>query len=208
MSRKLPLPAGDKPLPLQFKVDGTGTLYYTALLRYAPLQMPRDATNQGIFVQRWFEPYDQPGKQSLQFAAGELVRVRARVATSQERNFVALEVPLPAGLEAVDTALATTRQQSLERGEEAQESEASASLDEQGWWDPFTYSEKRDDRVVYFSDHLPPGVHLVSFVARATTPGKFVLKPAHAAEMYAPEVFGRSESGEVRVVAQEPLAQK
>jgi len=108
----------------------------------------------------------------------------------------------------VDTSLATTRQAPLERGEEAQEGEESASLDEQAWWDPFNWSEKRDDRVVWFSDHLPPGVHTVSFVARATTPGRFVLQPAHAAEMYAPEVSGRSESGEVRVTAQQPLAQK
>ena len=209
-SRKLPLPEGDKQLPLEFKVDGTGTLYYTALLRYAPAQLPREPRNEGLFVQRWFEPYDQPGKQALEFGAGDLVRVRVRVATSQERNFVAVDIPLPAGLEAVDTALATTRQQKTEAGEEDQESEQTRAMDdsggEYGFWSPFDYEEKRDDRVVYFSDHLPPGVHVLSFVARATTPGRFVLKPAHAAEMYAPEVFGRSESGEVRVVAQEPLA--
>ena len=34
------------------------------------------------------------------------------------------------------------------------------------------------------------------------------LKPAHAGEMYAPEVFGRSEAGTVKIVAQEPLAQR
>ncbi|HEX9579326.1 MAG TPA: hypothetical protein VF993_16345, partial [Myxococcales bacterium] len=76
------------------------------------------------------------------------------------------------------------------------------------FWSPFNYSEKRDDRVVYFADHLPPGVHLESFVARATTPGEFILRPAHAAEMYAPEVFGRSESGAITVVLTQPLAQK
>jgi uncharacterized protein YfaS (alpha-2-macroglobulin family) len=213
VAQKLPLPAGDKQLPLEFKVDGAGTLYYTALLRYAPAQLPRDARNEGIFVQRWLEPYGESGKQSLEFSAGDLVRVRARVATPQERNFVAVDIPLPAGLEAVDTSLATTRRQPVERGEEAQEGEETSSMDENpeaeweyGFWSPFTYSEKRDDRVVYFSDHLPPGVHTLSFVARATTPGRFLLKSAHASEMYAPEVFGRSEAVEIRVVAQEPLA--
>ncbi len=138
---------------------------------------------------------------------------------------MAVEVPLPAGFEAVDTALATTGKLPREKGEEEQESERTSSLDENvpepggggtpdrdvwtdAFWSPFNYSEKRDDRVVFFADHLPPGVHLESFVARATTPGKFILKPAHAAEMYAPEVFGRSESGMIDVVLAQPLAQR
>jgi len=229
VSKKVPiaeLPSSGKQLPLSFEVDGTGSLYYSALLRYAPLELPKQPRSEGLFVQRWFEPYGEPGKQAVQFAAGDLLRVRVRVATPQERNFVAIEVPLPAGLEAVDTALATARVVPREKGEEAQESEstegvpeepggpgdgrrpqAAAWEEETGFWSPFTYSEKRDDRVVYFADHLPPGVHLASFVARATTPGRFILKPAHAGEMYAPEVFGRSESGTLTVVAQQKVAQ-
>ena len=213
-TRKIPmaeLQGGSKQLPLSFEAAGTGTLYYTALLRYAPAELPKTARNEGLFVQRWFEPYDQAGKQTLELQAGELVRVRVRVASPQERSFVAVDIPLPAGLEAVDTQLATTRVQPRGLHEEAQEGEESASYDDQdagSFWSPFDYSEKRDDRVVYFADHLPAGVHVVSFVARATTPGKFVLKPAHAGEMYAPEVFGRSEGGTVTVVAASPLAQR
>ena len=45
-------------------------------------------------------------------------------------------------------------------------------------------------------------------MARATTPGRFVLQPAHAGEMYAPEVFGRSDGGTFTVVAAQPLAQR
>ena len=211
VTRKVPiaeLPAGGAQLPLEFKIDGTGSLYYTALLRYAPLELPTQPRSEGLFVQRWFEPYGETGKQATQFAAGELVRVRVRVATPQERNFVAVEIPLPAGLEAVDTALATTRVQPREQGEEAQESEGTEGVaEEDSFWSPFAYSEKRDDRVVYFSDHLPPGVHLATFVARATTRGTFIVKPAHAAEMYAPEVFGRTGAGTLTIVAQQPLAQ-
>lgn len=202
VTKKLPLPAGDKQLPFEFKLDGKGTLYYTALLRYAPAQLPRDARNEGVFVQRWLEPYDQPGKAAAQFAAGDLLRVRVRVATPQERNFIAVDVPLPAGLEAVDTALQTSSM----NVQETEETEGAA--ESYGFWSPFVYSEKRDDRVVYFSDHLPPGVHAVSFVARATTPGRFLMKSAHAGEMYAPEVFGRSDAFEVTVTAQQPLASR
>ncbi|HEX4383704.1 MAG TPA: MG2 domain-containing protein [Myxococcales bacterium] len=200
--------AGKGQLPLVFEVDGKGSLFYTALLRYAPVEIPKTARSEGIFVQRWFEPFEAKGMQSLDFAAGDLIRIRARVATPQERNYVAVEVPLPAGLEAIDTALATSRQQPRARDEESQEGEESEGFDatQNLFWSPFNYSEKRDDRVVYFADHLPPGVHTLSFVARATTPGKFTLKPARAEEMYSPEVFGRSEGGSFTVAAQRPLA--
>src|SRR5262249_3108359 len=72
---------GSKQLPMELKVDGTGTLYYTALLRYAPAEMPVTPRSEGLFVQRWFEPYTESGKQAVQFDAGELIRVRVRVAT-------------------------------------------------------------------------------------------------------------------------------
>ena len=43
------------------------------------------------------------------------------------------------------------------------------------------------------------GVHEYSYYARATTPGRFIVPPAKAEEMYAPETFGRS-AGDVVVV--------
>ena len=209
---------GKTGAPFTFAVDGTGLLTYGALLRYAPAELPTKARDEGIFVQRWFEPYDQSGKAATEFGAGELVRVRLRVATRMERHFVAIDVPLPAGLEAVDTQLATASHQVRERNEEQPEGEGGEGAGEEGYddngqgsygfWSPFNYSEKRDDRVVYFADDLPPGVHVQSFIARATTPGKFLLKPAHAEEMYTPEVFGRSEGGTMTVTAQRPLTQK
>ncbi len=76
------------------------------------------------------------------------------------------------------------------------------------FWSPFVFEEKRDDRLVLFADQLPPGLHVASFVARATTPGEFALTPAHAEEMYAPEVFGRSDGGTFKVVASESVAAK
>ena len=214
---------GEPKAKLTIGFDGTGLLTYGAVLRYAPSKLPEKALDEGLFVQRWFEPYGEPGKAMGEFTAGELVRVRVRVATRMERHFVALSVPLPSGLEAVDLGLATTAQQPLTRGpgggraegggeggegEETPESAGEEGYDDRGmggFWSPFGYSEKRDDRVTWFADDLPPGVHVVSFVARATTPGKFLLLPAKAEEMYTPEVFGRSEGGTLSVSAQKPV---
>jgi uncharacterized protein YfaS (alpha-2-macroglobulin family) len=221
------LAALDKPQTLTFSKQGPGVLYYGALLRYAPAEVPTTALDRGLVVQRWFEPY-AGGGQATTYYAGDLVRVRVRVATNQERQYVAIDVPLPAGLEPVDTSLASTARlpsskddegpgqgYSYESGEEQERDveDAYGSEDDRSqnpwaysFWSPFNHVEQRDDRVVLFADHLPPGVHVSSFVARATTPGEFVLKPAQAEEMYTPEVFGRSEGGRFQVLPASSVA--
>ena len=57
----------------------------------------------------------------------------------------------------------------------------------------------RDERVEAFTQLLWEGVYTYSYVARATTPGEFVVPPAKAEEMYHPETFGRSSSDRVIV---------
>jgi uncharacterized protein YfaS (alpha-2-macroglobulin family) len=208
-------------MPFAFQREGSaGVLYYGALLRYAPAELPVTPLDHGLVVQRWFEPFSGGG-QSRQFFAGDLVRVRVRLGTPQERHFVALDVPLPAGLEPVDTSLASTARQpsapkeegpgegyEYESGEDSGETGLEENPFSDSWYSPFNFTEMRDDRVVLFADHLPPGVHVASFVARATTPGDFVLKPAHAEEMYTPEVFGRSDGGRFQVALPAPVAER
>lgn len=219
----LPMSRLGKGGSLDFRVDGTGVLYYGARMRYAPTEMPTQPLDRGLTVQRWFEPYEGGG-QSRRFFAGELVRVRVRIATAQQRHYAAIEVPLPAGLEAVDTSLASTaalpRTQEDEGPGEGYEYESAEDLygDEEApedfgpwamqFYSPWSHTEIRDDRVLLFADQLPPGVHVASFVARATTPGQFVLPPAHAEEMYAPEVFGRSDGGMLEVSLAQPVAER
>jgi len=213
--------SGGAQQQLTFAKEGTGVLYYSALLRYAPKQLPMTALDNGLVVQRWFEPYSGGG-QSTKFYAGDLVRVRVRVASNQERHWAAFEVPLPAGLEPVDTSLATTGKNVSSPNEESRdvgyEGEGSEEGDEGGayedegvgpwaysFWSPFNHIEQRDNRVVLFADHLPPGVHVSSFVARATTPGTFLMKPARGELMYEPEVWGRSEGGTFEVAMPVPV---
>lgn len=220
------LAALDKAQNLTFSKDGPGVLYYGALLRYAPAELPTQPLDRGITVQRWFEPYTGGG-QSTSFYAGDLVRVRVRIATNQERQYVAVDVPLPAGLEPVDTSLASTARlpaakedegpgPGFEAESEQDQGEGSPDGDDlaegnpwaYSFWSPFNHVEQRDDRVVLFADHLPAGIQVSSFVARATTPGDFIMKPAQAEEMYTPEVFGRSEGGRFTVLDATSVAEK
>jgi uncharacterized protein YfaS (alpha-2-macroglobulin family) len=93
--------------------------------------------------------------------------------------------PLPAGFEAVDTALAGA-------GHEAEAGERTAPLDGAYWRRGFDHLQRYDDRVDLFATSLGQGQHTVTYVARATTPGQFYAAPPRAELMYEPEVAGRA----------------
>ncbi|HWW61879.1 MAG TPA: hypothetical protein VN181_10965, partial [Thermoanaerobaculia bacterium] len=69
------------------------------------------------------------------------------------------------------------------------------------WWERggFDHIERHDDRVDLFATRLGEGLHEYTYLLRATTAGTFMTAPAHAEEMYEPEVFGRTGSVVVEV---------
>ena len=202
-------PSGSKSLRLALETPagGDAPLYYYVTVQEVPRNRPVTPDQQGIQVERWYEDF-ATGKPIVSVVEGELVRVRLRITIPAERQFVVLDDPLPAGLEAVDLSLRTsgvlvgpgaTREEQAEHEEAEGESSYPwgwyyGSWDD-GWWSPFDHKEMRDDRVVYAATVLWPGTYSATYVARATTPGVFVRPPAHAEEMYNPAVHGRSEGG-------------
>jgi uncharacterized protein YfaS (alpha-2-macroglobulin family) len=163
----------------------------------------RPATN-GVTVERWYERFDN-GEPASEVREGELVRVRLRVTVESQREFLAVEDHLPAGLEAVDLSLRTSGtlgpfsteasvQARERRDREAAAGGAIGSWDS-GWWSPWEHSEKRDDRVTWFARALPTGAYTATYVARATTAGRFIRPPSRAEEMYNAATSGRSEGG-------------
>ncbi len=58
-----------------------------------------------------------------------------------------------------------------------------------------THIESHDDRVFLFVESLTPGVYQYEYFLRALVPGEFQHLPAHAEELYFPEIFGRTEGG-------------
>jgi uncharacterized protein YfaS (alpha-2-macroglobulin family) len=179
-------------------------LYYYLTTTAVPVAAPVRPDDHGIQVERWYERYED-GKPVTSVAEGDLVRVRLRVTVPSDRNFVVLDDPLPAGLEAVDLSLLTVggvpgpgaADSTARESEGDSEDEARwvyGSWDG-GWWSPFDYKELRDDRVVYVATRLWKGSYTATYLARATTPGTFAKPPAHGEEMYNPAVFGESDGG-------------
>ena len=107
------------------------------------------------------------------------------------RYHVALVDPLPAGLEAQNPSLAVT-------GPIPQDPQEQNTGSWWWWRRPwFEHQNMRDERVEAFASILWEGVHNYSYVARATTPGIFVVPPSKAEEMYHPETFGRGGTDSV-----------
>ncbi len=179
---------------LVIQKDGTGRLYYRLGLKYAPTDLWLDPLDMGFVVQREYEGVDDPedvyrdDEGIWHIKAGARVRVRLTMVADNRRYHVALVDPLPAGLEIVNPALAVS--QSIPQDPESPDFEY-------GWWWWRTWYEHqnmRDERAEAFTSLLWDGVYDYTYIARATTPGTFVVPPAKAEEMYSPEVFGRSGS--------------
>jgi uncharacterized protein YfaS (alpha-2-macroglobulin family) len=205
LTTRLPVGSGRA---LRFDKKGTGTLFYMARLRYARDELFRDGLDQGIAVERVYTPYIQGQETSAAttFKAGDLVRVTLRLRLTKERRFVAMSDPLPAGFELVESWFATTASD-LARAQDAQAAADEAADSEvadnrwRAWWERggFDHVERHDDRVLAFATRLSEGIHEFAYIARATTAGSFRTAPAHAEEMYEPEVFGRTATAVIEV---------
>ena len=188
------LAVGDSDLIVE--KDGEGRLYYRLGLRYAPDDLTLDPLDRGFVVQRSYEAVDDPGDVWLDddgvwhVLAGAQVRVNVTMVNDSRRTNMALVDPMPAGFESLNPALAVTGEIDARRGEAA---------DSWWWWTWYEHQNLRDDRAEAFSSYLWAGTHEYSYVVRATTPGTFVVPPAKAEEIYAPEVFGRSRTDTVVV---------
>jgi hypothetical protein len=189
---------GESVQDLIVQKDGAGRLYYRLGLRYAPTDLQLPPVDMGFVIQRVYEAVDDPedvrlGEDGIWYIkAGARVRIRVTMVADNRRYHVALVDPLPAGLEIINPALAVS-----------ESIPADPNSQEMGWWwywwRWYQHQNLRDERAEAFTQLLWDGVYEYTYVARATVPGRFVVPPAKAEEMYSPEVFGRSASDVVVV---------
>jgi alpha-2-macroglobulin len=190
--------------PLTFAREGTGTLFFSTRLRYAVDAQVQDGLDAGFRIERSYEPFveDGPRPATTSYQAGDLVRVTLRFILTKERRFVAVTDPLPAGFEAVESWFATTaRALAAQQDRQSNPDDIEDGYDWGRWWrrGGFDHVERHDNRVQLFATRLSEGVHEFSYIARATTAGTFRTAPAHAEEMYEPEVFGRTATTMIEI---------
>jgi uncharacterized protein YfaS (alpha-2-macroglobulin family) len=182
---------------LLLSMSGPGRLYWRCALNYAPIHLHLKPYQAGFAVTRRYEAVDaaQDVRQDEQgiwhVKAGATVRVIVEMTVPQQRSHVALVDPLPAGLEILNPEL---------------QPQAVAATNKTGGkqpyfrpWTWFQHQNMRNERAEAFASSVWPGQHIYSYFARATTKGHFVVPPAKAEEMYAPETFGRGQSDQMIV---------
>ncbi|MEO0082276.1 MAG: alpha-2-macroglobulin family protein [candidate division WOR-3 bacterium] len=170
-----------RPVPVEVVKRGEGRLYYGLRLSYAPKGELKPA-DEGLKIEKTIRPL---GKGS-DFMRGEQYLVTLRVYTPQDRLYVVVDDPLPAGLEIVNTSFETEQQKSARLPEQMQE--------ETGFylWGDFDHEEKYEDRYVLFATYLRQGLHTKTYLVKALTRGHFFMPATKVEEMYSPEVFGRT----------------
>ena len=154
---------------LRLEASGAGRPLWTSRLSYAPARAGREPVNAGLGLSRVYRVVDHPGQANPRL--GQEVECVLTLVVPQERRYLLLHDPFPAGLEPVGAA----------RGGSAP-------------W-PWRWRELRKSGLLLYAPMLRPGVYTYRYRLRAVAPGDFVLRPARAEEMYAPEVFGAGAAG-------------
>jgi uncharacterized protein YfaS (alpha-2-macroglobulin family) len=176
--------------------DGSGPLLVKLDRRYTPAESGSQAAPlaSGFVVTRELlvgaggeappRHFDlsKPG-QIIHLTVGTVVEEHLRIVNPQDRHFVALEIPLAAGMEPMNPALATSPPEASPKGRPTLEP---------------TYVDARDDALLFYYDALPRGTYDVFYRTRASIPGTFSQPPAQARAMYDLTVEGAS--GGARVV--------
>lgn len=107
---------------------------------------------------------------------GDVLTVRLTAAGSPEWRYLALEDPLPAGVEAIQDTSAYP----LERPKP------------QEWWYG-SQVEYRDSRTVFFQESFEQGRYEYAYLVKVIAPGQFRAVPAQISPMYVPGVHASSE---------------
>ena len=178
-----------KELQVRIEKTGPGLLYYGIRMNYYPTRdtLVRD---EGIAVIKTIstidgKPVGQNSSGDYVLSAGSMYKVTLRIVVPQQRNFVVVDDPLPAGAEAVNLTFDT---ESGFLGRDLN----TGNWETMYWNGGFNHVEQQDDRVLLFASTLQAGVHDYSYLVRAATYGTFRMPATHAEEMYEPDVFGQT----------------
>ena len=191
--------ATNSPSKIELRSEGSKPLIVRAETSYLPQALGSEAPSgtSGFVVTREMlvqrtrdEPADKvvlskPGT-TVQLTVGDVVEEHVEVAANADHNYVAVVVPLAAGLEPLNPKLATAPPEATPSGTVT----AAPS-----------YVAYMDDQVAFYYDALPKGSYHFYFRTRATVPGQFTQPQARAELMYDGAVHGESVGARVEVKA-------
>lgn len=145
------------------------------------------ATREMLLVRKDAPPVKIPLNEagSIQkFQVGDIIEEHVQIVNPKERHYVAVTVPLAAGMEPLNPRLATAPPEAAPAGK--------ITLSP-------TYEAYQDDQAAFYYNVLPAGTYDFYFRTRATVSGTFIQPPAKAEMMYDAAVFGNSNGAGVAI---------
>ncbi|MCP5010557.1 MAG: alpha-2-macroglobulin [Aestuariibacter sp.] len=121
---------------------------------------------------------------TFDFEVGDVIEEHIEVVNPKDGNHIAIVVPLAAGMEPLNPALATAPPEAKPNG-------SNTLLP--------SYLSFADHRMAYYYDSLPKGSYHFYFRTRATIPGSYIQPAAYAEMMYDEVVNGHSYGARIVV---------
>jgi uncharacterized protein YfaS (alpha-2-macroglobulin family) len=183
---KKPLLWSSRELPAKVTVRVKGTAaakgYVSWLQNGVPLEMPASADN-ALKVRRVYLTEEDKPLETASLVSGTAVKVRITVDAPTDLSNVVIEDLVPAGLEVENPRLRTTQKSDGDTPPQPVVRTISPQR-----------LDVRDDRVVVVCG-VPAGSSTFTYLARAVTPGEYVVPPVRGECMYDPAINSLSGGG-------------
>jgi uncharacterized protein YfaS (alpha-2-macroglobulin family) len=166
--------------------SGSGRLYYDLLMNTYPRGKVIPVQS-GFSITRKISTLDNTSIPDESLTSGKNYLVEISVRCNTSISFVAIDDPVPAGCEAVNPDLISTDQDDAKRSLKVDGPSA------------LSHREFRDSRVLFFFNEMESGEYHITYLLKATTPGKFLWPAPKVTAMYYPEFYGRGEENEVHI---------
>jgi uncharacterized protein YfaS (alpha-2-macroglobulin family) len=159
-------------------------VFAEVLIESRPNIIAQPRQDQGYSIRRRYAKVDDDGTLHplTDPHVGDRILVTLDIVASKPAYYVAVDDPLPAVLEAINPTF------------KSQETLAGERLGEEWAGD---HQELRDDRAVFFANHLEAGDYTIRYLARVRAAGTATAPSAKVEEMYHPERFGLTETMQV-----------
>ena len=173
----------DETAPLlQLDLPAGSRLFTRVELATVPPETQQTAQDHGLSVARTYTALGETNQplDLKNLRVGDRVLVTLRIAVPQPAEFLVVDDPLPAVLEAVLPEFRAGPGLTLPGGAETD------------WFSDFR--ELRADRALFFANDAPAGAYMVRYLTRVRAAGTATAPACKIEAMYAPEKFGLSAS--------------
>lgn len=191
--------------------DGSGTLYYRALLNLERPAEEVEAEQHGLSISRSYYGVGEdctwagcPMIDSVVLGTNSgMVEVRVVLTLPTEMSSLVVEDFIPAGMEVSDPSLKISKAERMPAywdlpAPEDEYDPRNPFAEGWGWW-YFGQPNIYDDHLRWVGRQVPAGTYVLTYRIQAVRPGEYRVLPARAYEYYFPDVRGNS-AGQVFTV--------